>query len=195
MTEVAAPPKDDAAQPAPAKVSLWDRIVAWVQNNASNTMVSAAVAAIVTGGMNFYWSDKLKRAEVELARETTRLEVVERSRREAVESFVREATSLNVLVPAFVSAVSRDNRIDQQARDRILENLLKQKTLLDDLTARLPPTSRPNVADYEKAVEAFHTAVLRVRAVDDGMSAFWTRASDLVAAREGVIEALRPIRG
>jgi hypothetical protein len=155
----------------------------------------ALVATVVTVGLNHVSDERLKRAEVEMARQTTRIEAMERSRREAVESFVREATSLNVLVPAFAAPVSRDNRIDQQARDRILENLLKQKTLLDDLAARLPPEARPNVIDYERAVEAFHMAVLRVRTVEDGMAAFWSRAGDLVAARDDVIEALRPLRG
>lgn len=195
MTEVAATPKDAAAEPQPEAPRARIRFASWGRALLRSTVWPALVATVVSVGLNHLSDERLKRAEVEMARQTTRIEAMERSRRDAVENFVREATSLNVLVPAFAAPVSRENRVDQQARDRILENLVKQKTLLDDLAARLPPEGRPNVSDYEKAVEAFHTAVLRVRGVDDGMATFWSRASDLVAARDDVIEALRGLRG
>lgn len=194
MTDNASGTKPESTNASTA-VSLLARCGALLAKGLGLTWWPAVVASVVTIGINHFADERLKRVEVEMARETARIEVAARTRREAVEAFVREATSLNVLIPAMLLPISRENRLDAQARDRILDNLLRQQTALDDLLARLPPETRPSVTDYENAVDAFRAAVVRVRAVDDGMSAFISRASDLIAARDDVIEVLRPLRG
>jgi hypothetical protein len=165
---------------------FWRRTASFFQAFAKKetwaaTIVASALAIFVGPVVDNYVADHFDAAE---RRES---EV-----RRAVERLRSEADAFQVFATTYAMAVTRDNRVDAQARERLTTNLINQKIALDEVSAKMPEPVRRHLAEYERTLLAMNDALGRVSDVTS-MREFWERTSDLLVARQELFRVLSPL--
>jgi hypothetical protein len=137
-------------------------------------LVSGGVTPLMNGVVNNYNAVDHERAD---------------AKRQAIQRFALEADAFGPFATVFVLHVSRDNKVDAQAFERLAGNIVGQKAALDDLRWRLPPDLQTKVLAYEHALLALNGALAKVNGVE-GMTEFWEKTSDLLVIRQELLPRL-----
>ena len=109
--------------------------------------------------------------------------------RRAVDRFRIDADAFQTFSSAFVVSVTRENKVDRLALERLIANLQSQKISLDDAARKLPTNIQPQIERYEQALLALNAALGQVRDIET-MKEFWERASDLLVVRQDLYRLL-----
>jgi hypothetical protein len=118
-------------------------------------------------------------------RRFAQLDQGDQATRRVIEQLVSETQAFMILVASFATPLSQDGRVDPDARQRLVSNLLGQRALLGQISLRVPDS-------YERSLDAFHASMVRVTGVET-MREFWSRASDLLVARQELLTGLAPL--
>jgi hypothetical protein len=137
-------------------------------------LVSAVASPVATGLMNQY---------------NARLHARDEAKHQAISHFELEADAFGPFATVFVLGLSRDNKVDPQAFERLSSNIVSQKTALDALQWRLSPDLLKKAQAYEKALLAVNAVLGKVTSVED-MREFWERTSDLLVIRQDFLPRL-----
>ncbi|WP_380067831.1 hypothetical protein [Dankookia sp. GCM10030260] len=128
-----------------------------------NVPVTVAVTAIVNG----YFEgtrDQEKRVE------------------KSIDAFRNEAAKLDALMMRYTTAVLEEAKDKNSARRELMENLIKQRQLLEDAARILPGGINEQTKSYEKALEALNREIPRAETTL-AMKEFWKLATELALAR------------
>ncbi|MDO9712471.1 hypothetical protein [Paracraurococcus lichenis] len=135
----------------------------------------SAVAPIWQGAVTQYYADRQSASD---------------KTEKAIRDFREAAMDFDHLVASFVIAISQDNKVNLEAKSRLLSNILNQKQLLEAAIPMLPAEVGPQVRAYETALRALNGTIPGIREVAT-MREFWERTSDLVVARSDLYAKLR----
>ena len=111
-------------------------------------------------------------------------EKIERARI-AIANFRAEADSFIIVSGVFVTAVSQNNQVDEEARRQFVASLVKQRNLLAAASRYLPPGSESEIEAFQTALANLNDAASHVEGVRT-MQGFWRRATDWALAREAL---------
>jgi hypothetical protein len=141
-------------------------------------IVSLGVSGVVGPTVNGFWS-----------RHNAALQAHDDAVRRAVSRFVLEAEAFGPFATNFVLGVSRDNRVDPEAYNRLAGNIVSQQASLEALMIKMPPDMRKKISRYEDALLALNSAMQKVHD-SESMREFWERTSDLLVIRQDLMPRL-----
>lgn len=101
----------------------------------------------------------------------------------------RHSVEFQTYAGAFVSAVLDDSEDISGKRAALIDNILAQDAAIDVSMALFDESTQSAVSEYRAALRDMRAAVDNVTDVIS-MNAFWESASDLLVARNALLEAL-----
>jgi hypothetical protein len=146
------------------------------------TLTPAIIALVVSGGVTPLMNGWVNQRNTAILQH-------EEAKRQAVARFALDADAFGSFATVFVLSVSRDDKVDPQAFERLASNIVAQKAALDALIWRIPPDLRKEATAYENALLALNSALDRVKGVES-MKEFWERTSDLLVVRQDLLPRL-----
>jgi hypothetical protein len=100
----------------------------------------------------------------------------------AVEAFRAEAERFDALVLRYTTALVEHNKVSPEARLNLMENLIRQRQLLEQAARLVPGDLRQQTTSYEEAIDALNREIPKADSVLT-MRDFWLRANQLALAR------------
>jgi hypothetical protein len=103
-----------------------------------------------------------------------------------------DADAFNAFATTFMLAISIDNKVDHVAFERLVENLLNQKTSLEAATPLISGDIKPEILKYEVSLYNLNRSLPSARDATT-TRIFWERVSDILVAKQNLYAKLRPI--
>lgn len=145
-------------------------------------LLAGGVALVLaTFGQNEYYHRKNIQLQ-QVAEERQRVEA-------RIVEIERQSIEFQTYAGAFVSAVLDQSRDIDSHRQRLVESIVAQDAAVDVSARLFDADTRQAVAEYRAALQQMNHAL---QSADDvlTLSAFWEAASDLLVARNSLLEQL-----
>lgn len=167
------PPKIDVVVSSARDVWNWlskpDHAIA----AAVLTLLNAGVTGIVTNYVSERHDDKAR---------------VERS----VDSFRSEAGKFDALVLRYITALVDEKKVNPEVRRNLMENLIRQRQMLDEAVRLTAGDMKDQVASYQAAIDAVSREIPRADSVLT-MQEFWRKTNQLALVRNDLFRRMNEV--
>lgn len=159
----------------------WAGIVAWIKGAYQATvgvvwkrelLVTTLMAAVLSSGFNYL---------LDLGKEDRD------DRRQVVKQFSEKSREFDVFASAYVYALVEDGAVNKDARRKLLDNLISQRSMLPDIKKL---TGTEGLADeYDSALMHMNDLIPETDGVTK-MRRFWEGASNILEKRDALLGKL-----
>jgi len=115
---------------------------------------------------------------------------IDEHRAENIRVLVDSMTQFQVFASAFASEMVENGNVAQSTKEKLVENLNDQYARLRTIEKIVNPDKVPALKEYRQAIVAMSETVSQTKDVKS-MRLFWTKASDLLVARNSLNSQLQ----